>query len=202
VPPSTDLDLPTKVDNLIDQGDHLEVASSSRWESLDEVIDDRTKLPLEVLREVAKYQRYLAAIERRTVQAARSEGRTWDEIGAAIGVSRQASWKRWGRSLVHLEPLDPATSPGPGRADSTAAVPARRWVVPIRTFADVEDVVAPYRTGEAVEIVLTVDDESLRREVTAFVSGLAYGSGGRVEALDDQRLHLVPSQTFKGRGVD
>ncbi len=73
------------------------MAQASRWESLDDVITDRTKRPLEVLREVAKYQRYLSAIERGTVQAARAEGRTWDEIGAASGVTRQASWKRWGR---------------------------------------------------------------------------------------------------------
>ena len=58
------------VDRLLDQRHHRKM-TSSRWESLDEVIADRTKLPLDVLREVSKYQRYLAAIERRTVQAAR-----------------------------------------------------------------------------------------------------------------------------------
>jgi len=168
------------------------VAESSRWASLDEVISDRTKAPLEVLREVAKYQRYLAAIERKTVQASRAEGRTWDEIGAASGVTRQASWKRWGRTLTAIEPLDRETTATRRWVDANATVRNRRWVVLIGEFDDVHQVGAPYRTGEEVEIVVRADDAELRRRVVDFVGGLAFGSGGRVEPLGDGRFRLIP----------
>jgi hypothetical protein len=168
------------------------MAQASRWEPLDDVITDRTKLPLEVLREVAKYQRYLSAIERRTVQAARAEGRTWDEIGAASGVTRQASWKRWGRNLVRLAPLDRGAAPDLGQAGPTPAVRTRRWVIAIGTFADTMQVWAPFRTGEEVEIV--VDDEDLRRRVVDFASGLVLGTGGRLGPLGDGRYLLSPPE--------
>lgn len=38
-----------------------------------------------------------------TVQQARRDGRTWAEIGEALGISRQAAFKRFG------EPVDPST---------------------------------------------------------------------------------------------
>ena len=64
-----------------------------RFGELEQVLDDRD--PLRVLREVAKYQRYLSAIEDQAVKAARSSGHTWEEIARAVGNSRQAAWKRW-----------------------------------------------------------------------------------------------------------
>ena len=66
-----------------------------RFGELEQVLDDRGADPLQVLREVAKYQRYLAAIEDQAVKAARSAGHTWEEIARAVGNSRQAAWKRW-----------------------------------------------------------------------------------------------------------
>jgi len=168
------------------------MTQASRWESLDDVIADRTKLPLEVLREVAKYQRYLSAIERRTVQAARAEGRTWDEIGAASGVTRQASWKRWGRNVVRLEPLDPGAAPDLGQVGPPPAVPARRWVIAIGTFADTMQVWAPFRAGDEVEVVVL--DEDLRRRVVDFASGLVLGTGGRLGPLGDGRFLLTPPE--------
>jgi hypothetical protein len=177
------------------------VAGSSRWASLEEVIADRSRGPLEVLREVAKYQRYLAAIERRAVQASRAEGRTWDEVGAASGVTRQASWKRWGRTFASLEPLDPETAATRHRVDPVAVVRRRRWVVLIGEFGDVEQVGTPYRTGDEVEIVIGADDAELRQRVVDFVAGLASGSGGRVEPLGDGRLRLIPPHGGRARDV-
>jgi DNA-directed RNA polymerase specialized sigma24 family protein len=35
--------------------------------------------------------------QRKAVEAAREQGRSWDEIGAACGVSRQAAWERFSK---------------------------------------------------------------------------------------------------------
>lgn len=51
--------------------------------------------PLKVLSGISKG---VANIERRTahfVQAARKKGHTWEEIGQALGVSRQAAWEKY-----------------------------------------------------------------------------------------------------------
>jgi hypothetical protein len=52
--------------------------------------------PVEVLRAVGTYQRYLTAVEGRAVKAARAMGRSWEDIGQALGISRQAAWERFG----------------------------------------------------------------------------------------------------------
>jgi hypothetical protein len=46
-----------------------------------------------VLEAVAFFQRYFKAVERKAVQAARAQGRSWSEIGSALGKSRQAVWQ-------------------------------------------------------------------------------------------------------------
>jgi len=71
------------------------VVPRERFADLDRVLSDRKATPLDVLREVAKYQRYLLAVEDRAVDAARSSGCTWEAIAQAVGNSRQAAWKRW-----------------------------------------------------------------------------------------------------------
>jgi hypothetical protein len=50
--------------------------------------------PIEVLRAISAFQKYFAAIEKEAVKVARSQDRTWHEIGAALGRSRQAIWHR------------------------------------------------------------------------------------------------------------
>lgn len=47
------------------------------------------------------------------VHRARERGRTWQEIGEALGVSRQAAFQRYGK------PIDPRT----GEAMNTTALP-------------------------------------------------------------------------------
>lgn len=39
--------------------------------------------------------RALDTWQRKAVAAARQQGRTWEEIGTACGVSRQAAWERF-----------------------------------------------------------------------------------------------------------
>lgn len=56
--------------------------------------------PLEVLRVVGTYQRYLAAIEDRAVATAKGLGRSWEEIAKALGVKRQSAWARFGPKVT------------------------------------------------------------------------------------------------------
>ncbi len=60
---------------------------------------------MEVLEAVAFFQRYFKAIERKAVHAARAQGRTWNEIGAALGKTRQAVWQSGRPNSAELERL-------------------------------------------------------------------------------------------------
>jgi hypothetical protein len=68
------------------------------WEAWDELIHRRNADPLEVLRAASQFHRYFDAIQGEAAKAARSAGSTWDEIGQALGVSRQAAWERFAAS--------------------------------------------------------------------------------------------------------
>ena len=107
------------------------MSEASAWESWDRVIRDPESTPLDVLREIGTYQRYLDAVQDAAVKAARAGGRTWEEIAQAMGVTRQSAWQRFGTGararrvvetsqpfepLVTFMPLDwgvgPQESPG------------------------------------------------------------------------------------------
>lgn len=68
------------------------------------LIEDSQADPIDVLKTVGTYQRYLGAIEERAVQAARAAGRTWEEIAGAIGVSRQTAWEKFSRKSRDFRP--------------------------------------------------------------------------------------------------
>jgi hypothetical protein len=52
--------------------------------------------PLEFLSELTNCMNGLVGnVERQAVEAARAQGHTWEEVGAALGVSRQAAWGRF-----------------------------------------------------------------------------------------------------------
>lgn len=52
--------------------------------------------PLKFLTELTKCTQTLVEnLERQAVARAREQGHTWDEIGKALGVSRQAAWGRF-----------------------------------------------------------------------------------------------------------
>jgi hypothetical protein len=70
----------------------------SAWEAWDRLIHGSNKDPLEVLRAASQFQRYFDAVQGAAVKAARGETRTWDEIGQALGVTRQAAWQRFATS--------------------------------------------------------------------------------------------------------
>jgi hypothetical protein len=60
------------------------------WEEIGRTID----LPLRGLREVTELRRTLDCLERELVTAARRNRSTWEEIGGALGISRQAAHAR------------------------------------------------------------------------------------------------------------
>jgi hypothetical protein len=70
----------------------------SAWEAWDRLIHSRDADPLEVLNAAAQFQRYFDAVQGAAAKAARGMGSTWDEIGQALGVSRQAAWERFATS--------------------------------------------------------------------------------------------------------
>jgi hypothetical protein len=68
------------------------------WAAWDRLIHSRDPDPLEVLRAASQFQRYFDAVAGPAANAARSQGNTWDQIGEALGVSRQAAWERFATS--------------------------------------------------------------------------------------------------------
>ena len=59
------------------------------------VEDDWESDPLRVVDGIRNGMAALDQWQRKAVGTARQQGRTWDEIGKACGVSRQAAWERF-----------------------------------------------------------------------------------------------------------
>jgi len=70
-------------------------APDNPWEEWRELLASESAEPLDVLGALARFQRYFAAIEVEAIKAARARGDTWDEIGRALGTTRQAVWQRY-----------------------------------------------------------------------------------------------------------
>lgn len=75
------------------RGSRIESVSAA-WDGWERLRQDPEADPIEVLRAISAFQKYFAAIEKEAVKVARSQDRTWHEIGAALGRSRQAIWQR------------------------------------------------------------------------------------------------------------
>jgi hypothetical protein len=67
---------------------------SDAWDNWELLRQNPEADPIEVLRAISAFQKYFAAIEKEAVKVARSQNRTWHEIGAALGRSRQTIWQR------------------------------------------------------------------------------------------------------------
>jgi hypothetical protein len=59
------------------------------------LIGDWETAPLDGLCESAGLARAVDKLQRHLVRQARDGGRSWTEIGAALGVSRQSAWQRF-----------------------------------------------------------------------------------------------------------
>ncbi len=51
--------------------------------------------PLKLIAGIREGSRSLERWQRKAVKAARKQGVSWEEIGHALGVSRQAAWERF-----------------------------------------------------------------------------------------------------------
>jgi hypothetical protein len=51
--------------------------------------------PLKLLTGLREASRNLERWQRKAVKAARKQGKKWEDIGGACGVSRQAAWERF-----------------------------------------------------------------------------------------------------------
>jgi hypothetical protein len=59
------------------------------------LMGDWETAPLDGLCESAGLARAVEKLQRSLVNQARDAGRTWTEIGEALGISRQAAWERF-----------------------------------------------------------------------------------------------------------
>ena len=57
--------------------------------------DDWESDPLRVVAGIREGMDALEAWQRKAVATARQQGRSWEEVGRACGVSRQAAWERF-----------------------------------------------------------------------------------------------------------
>lgn len=61
-----------------------------------------TSAPVEGLRAVASLRTLVDALELRQVEEALRAGESWSSIAAALGVTRQAVHKKYGKRLRHI----------------------------------------------------------------------------------------------------
>lgn len=65
-------------------------------------VDARDAEPLAALRALQDQERELARVRRDLIAEARSRGRSWSEIGTALGVSKQAAWELYNAEVTAL----------------------------------------------------------------------------------------------------
>lgn len=165
---------------------------------------------LPVLDAVGQAQRLAAASERtlrRSVDRARADGSTWQQIGSALGISRQAAFQRFGSVLDPRSglPQPPARSGvGDDALRIVQAIAAGRWVEAVADFdptmskglttqrlADswavivglsgaLREIGKPYavRAGD-----LTVVNVPLQFEAAEQIARISYDADGRVAGL-------------------
>ena len=56
-------------------------------------VDALSADPLAALRELTRGEAELEAVRRARVEAARAAGASWEQVGEALGVSRQSAWE-------------------------------------------------------------------------------------------------------------
>lgn len=55
--------------------------------------------PLAALRELTRWGAELEAVRRAKVEAARDAGASWEQVGEALGVSRQSAWEYYSSTV-------------------------------------------------------------------------------------------------------
>jgi hypothetical protein len=75
------------------------------------LLGDWEAAPLDGLCHSARVEVALDKLQRQLVQQARTDGRSWTEIGASLGISKQSAWERFS--------APPETSPPPDRPQAS-----------------------------------------------------------------------------------
>lgn len=88
-----------------------------------------TAEPLGALRALQERERELEDARRRLIAAARDQGRSWTEIGSALGVSKQAAWQLYHADITAM--LD-RTSDRSGLSEDEAMRIAREELAAVR----------------------------------------------------------------------
>jgi len=70
------------------------------------LIGDWEAAPLDGLCHSSRVAVALDKLQRQLVQQARTEGRSWTEIGASLGISKQSAWERFSAPPETLPPPD------------------------------------------------------------------------------------------------
>ncbi|MEE2038752.1 hypothetical protein Q8791_16125 [Nocardiopsis sp. CT-R113] len=65
-----------------------------------------TSTPVQGLRAVASLRTVVDSLELRQVEEALRAGESWTSIAAALGVTRQAVHKKYGKRLRHVEAIE------------------------------------------------------------------------------------------------
>lgn len=133
-----------------------------------------TDEPLELVKAARQIQTQTDGLVAAAVQQAREAGRTWQEIGDVLGVSRQAAFQRYGK------PVDPRTGEPMSRSPLPGAEDLARTVIGDLAHARWADVSA--RFDATMRDRLT--DEGLA-EAWAHIIGLAgaYESHGGTDIV-------------------
>jgi hypothetical protein len=76
---------------VVGHGNHLRLRTLGNWEAH----------PLEALRECCRARTALEKAMWQTVGKAREAGRSWTEIGDAVGVTQQTAWQRFSGEMRH-----------------------------------------------------------------------------------------------------
>lgn len=130
--------------------------------------------PIELLRAADQLRDGVEALMTAAVQQAREAGRTWQEIGQVLGVSRQAAFQRYGK------PIDPRNGEAMNTNPLPEAAELARTVIDDHAhgrWADITD-----RFDDTMRAGLT--EEGLA-EAWAYLAGLAgaYESHGDTDAV-------------------
>jgi hypothetical protein len=76
---------------IVGRGNHLRLRTLGDWE----------EHPIEALRECFRAGTALEKTMWQTVGKAREAGRSWTEIGDALGVTKQSAWQRFSGGMRH-----------------------------------------------------------------------------------------------------
>ena len=66
-------------------------------------------------------------------------------------------------------------------------------VVHVTAFQTVQQIADAYRDGASVDIMLDATSADIGRRAVDFASGVAYGTGGRLEKVDVSHFRLSPA---------